>query len=245
MRRRISLAALAGLVAFTLPVQAGQEDFLLMFGAQRIPNNPDYSHSYATFVRATWPGDGPCPRNPTLHAITISWLPANMNIRTCALLPECGQNFGLQETNRWALANQMRISLWGPYRIRPELYAAAYQQAALLGSGQVCYKANDFGHSSDQVSNCIHAVSSIVDGYRLCVVSPGWGEMASFSILRRFEPYITAPCKYPWIGSALGLDAYPIIYRDWESPRSGLLGPAYRLLGGERDLRPTYGPPVP
>ena len=245
MRQRTSLAALALVLALSSHLHAGEDCFLLMFGSQRIPNNPDYSHSYATFVRTTWPGNGPCPRNPTLEAVTISWLPTNMKVRTCALLPECGENFGLQATNRWALANCMRISLWGPYRICPELYALAHKQAAFLASGRVRYKANDLGHSSDRVSNCIHAVSSIVEGYRLRVASPGWGQMASFSILKRFEPYIISPnCTHPWIGSALGLDEYPIIYRGWESPQSGLFGPVYRLFGGERDVRATYGPPA-
>jgi hypothetical protein len=58
------------------------------------------------------------------------------------------------------------------------------------------------------------------------------------------KPWIISPGTiHPWLGSALGLDQYPIIYRDWEDPHSGALaGPLYRLLGGERDLRPTYGP---
>jgi hypothetical protein len=40
-------------------------------------------------------------------------------------------------------------------------------------------------------------------------------------------------------------NGYPIIYRDWQSPRRGaFVGPLYRALGKERDLQATYGPPV-
>ena len=60
----------------------------------------------------------------------------------------------------------------GPYRIDAELYCRAVRQVALLESGQVLYKANDVGYPSDRVSNCIHAVSSISEGYRLRVASP-------------------------------------------------------------------------
>jgi hypothetical protein len=240
------VTALVLLLAGAPGARAGEAYYLLMFGAQRIPNNPDYSHTFATFVRATWPGDGPCPASPPcLEAHTISWLPRNLEVRTWALLPECGHNFELHDTLRYVLANGERVSLWGPYQVAPEVYAQALNHIGALQSGTVLYKANDLGHRSDRVSNCIHAVSTVVDGPRLRVMRPVWGETASYAVLRRFLPWVIDPDRvHPWVGSALGLNAYPIIYRDWESPHSGaILGPLYRLAGGERDLQATYGPP--
>lgn len=237
---------LVALLLLLMPAigRAGEDYYLLMFGSQRIPNTPNYTHSFATFVRVTWAGDGPRPPNPCVEEHTISWLPESGKVRTLALLPECGRNFGLHETMRWCQCNDMRISLWGPYRVEPELYHLALKQQSLLESGQVRYKAADMGYPTDRVSDCIHATSSVVAGYRMRIATPGWGERASFAILLRFEPYIIqAGCTQPWLGTALCLDQYPIIYRDWEQPRSGPLGPAYRLFGGERDLHATYGPP--
>jgi hypothetical protein len=232
------------LLVCTLTAQAGECFYVLVFGAQTVPSNPSYSHSFATFVRASWPGDAPCPDNPALETQTISWLPATLTIRTYALRPECGNNVDLHPTIRWCQCNDMRISLWGAYRICPDLYCRAAKQVELLNSGQVRYKALDTGYQSDNVSNCIHAASSIVSGFRLRVASPGWGETASFAILRRYEPQILDDRQpYPWVGSALGLDEYPIIYRDWQSPYSGAIGPLYRVVGGERNLQATYGPP--
>ena len=79
----------------TRVASAGEDYFLLMFGSQRVPANPNYSHSFATFVRATWEGDGPCPVNAKLEVHTISWLPAKMKVRINAFHPECGHNFDL------------------------------------------------------------------------------------------------------------------------------------------------------
>jgi hypothetical protein len=217
-----------------------------MFGAQRTPPDPDHAHSFATFVRvrssASVPGLPPGP--PVIEAHTISWLPANLHIRVLALLPEPGHNFDLHTTLKYLLGDGQRVSMWGPYQIDPELYHRALQQIHLLHSGQVRYKAVDAGYPSDRVTNCIHAISSITQGYRVRVLSPGWGETASFAILRAFEPWIVDRNRtHPWIGSALGLDGYPIIYRDFEAPRSGLVrGLSARVLG--RDPTPTFGPPI-
>lgn len=240
------LAAGLLLLIFGSGARAGEDYFLLMFGSQRVPNDPNYSHSFATFVRASWLGDSPCPVNPCLETVTISWLPCNMKVRTWALCPEEGRNFDLHTTIRWCLDNQMRISLWGAYRIDPDLYFRAQKQAALLESGQVQYKAVDMGYPTDRASNCIHAIGSIANGYRIRVATPGWGESASYVILQRLEPWIYhIGCTHPWVGSALGLDQYPIIYRDYRRPLSGgVVGPFFRLFGSERDLQATYGPPV-
>ena len=69
--------------------------FLLMFGSQRVPPNPNYSHTFATFVKVGWDGDGPCPKDARLRADTISWLPTKLKIRVNALRPEPGANLAL------------------------------------------------------------------------------------------------------------------------------------------------------
>jgi hypothetical protein len=217
--------------------------FLLMFGSQRTPNDPDFAHTFATFVHATW--QGPAPVSPCLEVCTISWLPRNLEIRTLALLPEVGQNFDLHTTLRYVLDGDQRVSLWGPYQIDRNLFLGAQAQARLLESGRVRYKAFDAGFSSDRVSNCIHAVSSITEGHRLQVLSHSWGETASFFVLEEMAPWVLDRNQtHPWVGSALGLYRYPIIYRGWENPHSGAVrGTVRRLLGKERDLQASYGPP--
>jgi hypothetical protein len=223
-------------------LRAEETYYLVMFGSQRVPNNPNHAHTFATFVRASPRADRP---GCALEALTISWLPANGVVRTAAFCPECGRNFELHETLRWAANDCQRVSLWGPYQIDCELYRRAANRLAELNSGRVRYKANDAGYRSDKVSNCIHAVSTITEGPRVRVGSPGWGETASFVVLGKLRPWIVQPDRvHPWVGTALGLDEYPLIYRDLgQRPYStSLFGPVFRLFGGERGLEATYGP---
>ncbi len=241
---RCLLAAALLLPAGASRVAAHDAYFLLMFASQQTPPYPNHSHTFATFVRVRYDGAQPC--HPVMEAYTISWLPANLKIRDAALLPEPGHNFGLLESLQVAAEDHQRTSLWGPYQIDPDLYNRALQQIQLLQSGQVRYKAVDTGWSTDRVSNCIHAVSSIAEGHRLRVLSPGWGETASFAVLRRFQPWIIdQDRKHPWVASALQLDGYPIIYRDFEQPRSARFRNSLsQLLGRGRDATPSYGPPA-
>ena len=246
VRAGIAVLMLLGAASSSM---AGEAYYVLIFGSQQTPPRPDYCHSFATFVRVTWSGPEPCPGHTgaLVEAHTISWLPANMIVRTRALFPETGHNFDLPTTLRYCASNKERVSLWGPYAIEKELYDRAMGQIALLESGQVRYKADDIGRFSKRVCNCIHAVSSVAQGVRLWVAEPGYGQAASFAITKRFRPWIIDKNQvYSWIGSALGLDQYPIVYRDWGPPRSGglVVGPVFRLFGAERNLQATYGPPV-
>src|SRR5262249_19697981 len=140
-------------LAFAGRARAAEDFHLLMFGSQRVPNNPEYSHTYATFVKRSWSGNCPCPPNPRLEAYTISWLPRPMKLRLLAM-SEPGENLNVHPTLCWAQQNDMRTSVWGPYPIRPELYVRAFRQVALLQSGRVRYKTVDAGFRSDDVSNC-------------------------------------------------------------------------------------------
>lgn len=237
--------SLWGVLAVAGHAPGGEAYYLLMFGSQRVPNNPNYSHTFATFAKVSWLAPGPCPRDPLVEAHTISWLPANLKIRVGALLPECGRNFDLYATLDFAHCTGQRVSLWGPYCIQPDLYKRALGRKAELESGRIDYKANDMGYRSDRVCNCIHAISTIAEGPRLRVASPGWGESASYFVLQEFEPWILLNRPTPWVGAALSLDRYPIIYRDWRNPRSNAaFGPVFRLFGNDRDLKATYGPPA-
>src|SRR5688572_19986565 len=101
--QRTALVASLLVLSLAPASRAGEDYYLLMFGAQTVPNDPNYAHSFATFVRVCWDGDGPCPdfKNARLEAHTISWLPANMIVRTRALFPECGHNFDMHPTIEW------------------------------------------------------------------------------------------------------------------------------------------------
>lgn len=245
MYRRLGFTVIALSLAIGGRADAGERYYMLMFGSQRIPPNPNYAHTWTTFVRLSWEGDGPPPNGAKMEVHTISWLPATLKIRTGSLLPEPGVNLDVYGALDFANCTGQRVSMWGPYPICADLYYRAVEQRAHLESGAVRFKPVDTGYPIDRVTNCIHAVSVIAGGPRVRVGSAGWGESASFVVLKKLEPSIISKEPDHWVSSALGLDEYPIIYRDFTNPRSAaILGGVYRALGGERDLQATYGPPV-
>jgi hypothetical protein len=226
----VSLAAgiaLAFVFMFARGARAEEFYYMMVFGSQRVPPQASYSHTFATFVKAT--GQGPCAESYALESVTISWLPRVLDIRLFALLPELGQNLDLYATIRWALNTGQRVSMWGPYRIDQDLYCRAVRQVRLLESGTVQYKAVDAGWPGTVASNCIHAVSSIEGGRILRVLSINHGETASFYVTLRLSPWILdGRRKHEWVSARLGIDAYPIIHRELENPHSGVVQWALR-----------------
>lgn len=233
-RTRLWLMVAAWLALLSFPAQGmsqepptaiGETFYVLIYGSQRpVVDVPRYTHSWGTFVRVV--GD-PChPETCAVEAFTISWLAVSGEVRVYALKPECGRNWGLEETFDLMLHEGERVSLWGPYQIQRSLYEEALRQKAHLESGAVRYKANDTGYETNQVSNCIHSLSDLAVGQdRLRIGSPGWGEMASYLITRMFLPWIVNPDQtHDWLIPAVGVDKYPLVRRDLENnPTQGIL----------------------
>jgi hypothetical protein len=193
--------------------------FVMVFSSERDSPMPKYSHTWATFVKAT----PVLPQGFVLEAHTISWLPENGVMRVVALLPEPGRNFDLESTLRWALNSGQRLFMWGPYQVDPALYDRARAQKALLESGCVRYKVIDTGRRSDRVSNCIHAVAAVADGHRLRATTLQWGEPAGALVTRTMEPWLINPAQtHDWVASALGLDRYAPDRRSLDAPRRRL-----------------------
>jgi hypothetical protein len=188
--------------------------YVMVFASQRDGPSLNYSHTWATFVKATRTLEG----GHILEAHTISWLPANGMIRVAALLPEPGRNFDLVSTLNWARDSGQRIFMWGPYQINPDLFARALAQKRLLESGTVRYKAIDTGRRSDRVSNCIHAVASVAEGNRLRVTSMQWGETASALVARELQPGLINPGQtYDWVATPFGVNRYPVVRRNLDT----------------------------
>src|SRR4051794_2213642 len=109
--RSHTLLAAVALCLLPAPAPAGEAYYVLIFSSQRTPRNPNYSHSFATFVRASWNGPGAHAGRVCLEKHTISWLPRDLEVRTLALHPECGVNLGLDDTIRYAQGNRERVSM--------------------------------------------------------------------------------------------------------------------------------------
>jgi hypothetical protein len=208
--------------------RADDRYYMLVFGSQRTPLDPSYSHTFALFVQV---GD-----DGTLDGHYISWLPRTLDIRPLALRPELGGNLPIFPTLQWAVRSNQRVSLWGPFEIKRELYCKAVAQQALLECGKIKYMACDGNYFPDEVQNSIHAVSAIAGGLRYRTTILCWGETASYHLVRRFKPWIICPDRtHDWLIPTLGLYQFPITYRDLEDPGSGGFPMLARQVTGQRE----------
>jgi hypothetical protein len=235
------LALLLPLVVATA-ARADDTYFVIVFGSQRPLNPPKYTHSFATFVRVSCPKGG-TPQQQRVQWWTVSWLPRSLDVEVLRLRPECGVNLDLHSTLRWALADRQRVSMWGPYQIRKELFDRAMRQIVLLRSGAVSYKALDAGFPADRVSNCIHALSDlIVEERRFRMTTTGWGESASYFVTLSYQPWLVDPCRtHDWVAGQLGLGRYPLIRRGLD--RNPAWNPVVRAAQSVAHQSLKYCPP--
>lgn len=228
MLRSASTLALFCFLAATSSVSACEKYFVIVFGSQTVPPDPHYSHSFAVFIKASGP-----PENTTICYHTISWLSLDGHFRLRKLLPQPGRNWELHETIRFALAHDERVSAWGPYEIQPKLYFKAIRQLQKFERWNTKFKAADSGWPTFLASNCIHAISGVSGSDRLRVASPSWGETASWFVTRRYKRYfVDSTNKHCWLIPCLGLDRYPIVYRDLRPPRTGAIWTRIKKLTG-------------
>lgn len=175
--------------------------FMLIFAAQGIRFLPQCAHTFATFVRAA--GEHAFD----LECQTISWLPANLDIKILRLWPEPGRNFSLAETIAIAQAKDASLMLWGPYAIKKELYDRATRQVERLRAGQVQYKAIDFGFRPETATNCFHAVSDLDTDFGLLRTGTAFGASASAMVAQHLQRWVMEPGEiHPWLIDRLGLD---------------------------------------
>src|SRR5439155_25181493 len=95
------------------PSVAGERYYMTLFGTQSVPFRTRYTHTWAIFARTAM-----TPAGEVVVAVdTISWMPATLEIRPLALVPEPGVNISHLETVRWLASFDGRVSAWGPYEI--------------------------------------------------------------------------------------------------------------------------------
>ena len=180
---------------------AGDRHFMLIFAAQGIRFLPQCAHTFATFVRAA--GEHALD----LDCQTISWLPADLDIKILRLWPEPGRNFSLDETIAIAQGKDARLMLWGPYAVEKELYERATRQVERLRQGQVQYKAIDLGFRPEIATNCFHAVADIDSDFGMLRTGTAFGASASAMVAEHLRRWISEPDEiHPWLIDRLGLD---------------------------------------
>lgn len=207
----LSLVWFAGTAA---PALAQERYFVMVFGAQRSIATPQYTHSWAIFVRTCGPDLADAP----LETLTISWLSARKVVDIKRLSPEPGANLDNDTTMTWCCANRMHTSMWGPYEITACLWERAKRRVERLESGNVEYRALDSGRPYDGHCNCIHAIAhpELTGKIREAFVTAlAWGENASRLIALALRDQMIEPDKtYPVLADR--------ILGDWPVERHGM-----------------------
>jgi hypothetical protein len=212
-RIRPFVLALAGLVLATIVRETRGDEFYyaIIFGSQSKPKLLQYTHTWATFVKAV--GEGPDATNYTVYQHTISWLPQSLDVRTWSVLPEPGVNLDLYRTLDAVYKDREHVTMWGPFRILPAVYERSLQVKEILDSGAAEYRAISTRRNI-LVSDCIHAVAAIdpVFGrghYPLIRIGKPASRYIARQVMTRsaFDQWQE---DHSWLIPRLGLDRYPI-----------------------------------
>jgi hypothetical protein len=196
----------------------GEHFYVTLFASQITPRIPRLSHSWGTVVHVIDQGEG---RPPLVESHTISWMPATLSLHPWSFRTEQAVNLGLHDTIRLVLANGERVSQWGPYECRPNLYYRFLVQKDFLESGRMGYQLIDTVGESARTGNgcdCIHAITDMDpllsrSDYPLI----RYGDAATRFVVeecRHRDLLIHPDQTHPWLNASLGLDSYPIRHRE-------------------------------
>jgi len=203
--------------AAAIPTVPGERYFVLVFGSQETPKRPKFTHTWATVVKVTQCSD---TYAPAVTEETISWLPASLDIRPLSFQVEPGTNVGLHSTIEEMLRHKERVSVWGPYEIRPGLAYRFHVQKTFMESGSVGYQCIDNVGEAARTGagcNCIHSITDMDPQFdRNQYPLTYFGDSASLNIVRQLHtrPIIISPeTDHSWLLSLLWLEKYPIVRR--------------------------------
>src|SRR5687767_253582 len=99
--------------------RAEEKYYMAVFASQGTPNLPRFAHTFAVFIKADAEQSG---KDNKLETHCISWLPETLDVEPLRVKPERGKNLSLRETLEWARKNRFRVTMWGPFQIKKELY---------------------------------------------------------------------------------------------------------------------------
>ncbi len=187
--------------------------YFTLFGGASVPFRHRTAHTWVTFAKVTPTGDGTVIVEPK----TISWLPADADVRPHRLRPVEGHNFTLDETFAIMARHNSQVSMWGPFEIDAGRYEALAAQAGFLESGAVRYRTLDSLGRSRTIEHCVHAFTHADPVLQsriqpvLRVGEPGTSRLAL--MYERSGAFITGPPTNDWAIPAIGANQYPVIRR--------------------------------
>ena len=197
---------LVAAIACGSPARA-DDHYLTIFAAESVPFRPEKTHTFISATRVP-AGGGPAVTHD------IGWLAATTVVRGIALRPEEGRNFSLHESLAVCRRNCMRVSVWGPYKIKPELYCLLREQAEFLNTGAVKYKGTDTLVPSRVAMNCYHAIWNVSHPLRKYAGPFTCGDTTGGKTVHLFREWIVCPEQtHDEILTVLGVEQEPLVRR--------------------------------
>lgn len=200
----IAAAAALGLCATSSALRADERYYMILFAAQSEPKTVRLSHTSAAFIKAT--GTGTATVDYKIETQSISWMPKDLAIQPVRTTPVPGVNLSLADSLQWAKSAGISMTMWGPFRIRKELYDLAVKQAERLSKTTDGHIIIDGKYRGNGGSNCIHALSDLDTTQALLNTGTAFGVEGTEMVLNHFRSYIV-PNKEPtdWLVERLKL----------------------------------------
>jgi hypothetical protein len=180
-------ALVVAMIASGHSVSAADDHFVTIFSAEAVPFESRKTHMFVVLHRV--------PAGGAVEQHHISWFPESRRVRGVTLRPEPGLNLPLDETFAHCRNQCLRVSVWGPYQIKPELFELMKCQQAKLESGKVKYKPTDNLYPSDVAANCYHAIWQPVAPCRKYSGAFNCGDASGAMTVQLFSKWIIDPCK--------------------------------------------------
>ena len=164
----------------------GDRFYVAIFGSQRTPPMADRCHTWAAAVRVS--------AGTVVEQLTVSWMPATLDIRPENLSVEPGVNLDQPASLANAAADGQHVVGWGPYEVTPECFRRLRAQADWLEGGGVAYQSLDTVGEAGRTgrgTNCIHALSDLDAEFgrlRYPLVA-GYGTTAGWWLARRLRQH--------------------------------------------------------
>jgi hypothetical protein len=211
---RLLVVALAIQALAMETTRAGEYHYVMVFGSQSVPKRLRYTHTWATFLKAT--GEGGDPNAYALESNTISWLPETLEVKVLRPWPEPGVNLDLHQTLRAVYAKGEDVTMWGPFLVREVIYEKSLEVQRIIASGAPRYRAISTPRNL-LVSDCIHAVAAVDPDfgrrhYPLIRIGKPASRFIAHQIMMRSPAKGIEQELYDnsWLIPRLGLDRYPI-----------------------------------
>jgi hypothetical protein len=190
-----------GIGVLANPIRGEDRYYVMVFGQASEPSRVRNSHTFALFVKASGKSS-----TDKIETQCISWMPADGIIKPFGRDPEPGKNMTREESFTVAASLGAKVTMWGPFPIKKELYETASTQIDNLKAGKMKYMVVDATWRGKGASNCIHAIADLDPSQVALNTGAEFGPMASAMVVSHLEVhFLLSRASNRWLVDRLDL----------------------------------------